>query len=164
MIKYSRGLVIEVLRESFLKVFKDSLVSLVLFGSWARGDAGKWSDIDVLVVLEELPNDRFVLHKLLDRVEDLARPKLEELGIDPPPPISPIVLDRVSASKPRLLYLDLVTDAVIIYDKDNFFRKVLDKFKDKLRELGAERKRIGKKWYWVLKKDYDFGEVFSLEQ
>jgi hypothetical protein len=28
--------------------------------------------------------------------------------------------------------------------------------------LGAERKRIGKLWYWALKRDYKPGEVIEL--
>jgi len=30
-------------------------------------------------------------------------------------------------------------------------------------ELKAERVRIGKRWYWRLKKDYKFGEVIRIE-
>ena len=31
-------------------------VRVVLFGSQARGDAGPWSDVDLLVVLDDCPN------------------------------------------------------------------------------------------------------------
>jgi len=33
------------------------LVAAVVFGSYARGDFNTWSDIDVLVVSDELPDD-----------------------------------------------------------------------------------------------------------
>ncbi|MEM2206899.1 MAG: nucleotidyltransferase domain-containing protein, partial [Sulfolobales archaeon] len=33
---------------------------------------------------------------------------------------------------------------------------------EKLKELGAERVRCGRKWYWRLKRDYKFGEVIEL--
>ncbi|MEM2744247.1 MAG: nucleotidyltransferase domain-containing protein, partial [Nitrososphaerota archaeon] len=52
---------------------------------------------------------------------------------------------------------------VIIYDKDNFFEKILDRLMQRLKELGAERVWMGKKWYWRLKKDYKFGEVITIE-
>ena len=32
----------------------------------------------------------------------------------------------------------------------------------RLEELGAQRVRLGKRWYWVLKKDYRWGEVIEL--
>ncbi len=34
------------------QLFGDDLIGLVVFGSWARGEAGDRSDVDVLVVLE----------------------------------------------------------------------------------------------------------------
>jgi hypothetical protein len=56
----------------------------------------------------------------------------------------------------------MVMDAVIVFDKGNFFKKILDEIATRLRELGAERKRVGKLWYWVLKKEYKPGEVIEI--
>ena len=56
----------------------------------------------------------------------------------------------------------MVVDAVIVFDRDDFFRKVLDELSSRLLALGAERKRVGKLWYWVLKKDYRPGEVIEI--
>ena len=53
-------------------------------------------------------------------------------------------------------------DAIILYDKNQFFTKILQKLKERLKELGAERVRMGKKWYWVLKKDSKFGDTIEL--
>jgi hypothetical protein len=43
-----------------------------------------------------------------------------------------------------------------------FFRNILDEVAEKLKALGAERKRVGKLWYWVLKKEYRPGEVIEI--
>jgi hypothetical protein len=75
---------------------------------------------------------------------------------------TPIILDVEEARRHRPIYLDMVVDAVIVFDRDNFFRKVLDELSSKLLALGAERRRIGKLWYWVLKKDYRPGEVIEI--
>jgi hypothetical protein len=48
------------------------------------------------------------------------------------------------AKKHRPIHLDMVVDAVIVFDSDNFFRKILDEVAEKLKALGAERKRVGK--------------------
>jgi len=32
-----------------------------------------------------------------------------------------------------------------------------------LDELDSQRVQLGKKWYWILKKDYKFWEVISIE-
>ncbi|MGQ4876153.1 MAG: hypothetical protein ACP6IY_18965 [Promethearchaeia archaeon] len=61
------------------------------------------------------------------------------------------------------LYLDMVDDAVILYDKKNFFNNVLNRLREQLKKLGAKRIYIGKKWYWDLKPDYKFGEDIIIE-
>jgi len=68
----------------------------------------------------------------------------------------------VNARRHRPIYLDMVVDAVIVFDREDFFRKVLDELSSRLLALGAERKRVGKLWYWVLKKDYRPGEVIEI--
>lgn len=75
---------------------------------------------------------------------------------------SPIILDVEEATKNRPIYLDMVIDTVIIYDEGKFMQKVLEGLAEKLKQLGAERKYIGKLWYWVLKKEYKFGEVIEI--
>jgi len=60
----------KVLVEAFLRVFGDRLVSLVLYGSYARGDFREDSDIDLIVVLSSVV-DRYARHLELDRVEEL---------------------------------------------------------------------------------------------
>jgi len=76
--------------------------------------------------------------------------------------LSPVLKTPEEAEKFSPLYLDMVYDAVILYDRNYFFTGILQKLRDRLKELGAERVRMGKKWYWVLKKDSRFGETVEL--
>jgi len=152
----------EALRRAFLEVFGESLVSLVLFGSYARGDYSVDSDVDVLVVLESV-GDRFELHRKLDAVEEALEPifrRLRERGYNPR--LSPYVLSREQASQTRPLYLDMVFDCRILYDKDGFMSKVVERVKRRLEEYGAERVYIGRRYVVVLKRDYRFGDVIEI--
>ena len=45
-------LVLGALRGQFRELYGDRLVKILLYGSQARGDATRWSDIDLLVVLK----------------------------------------------------------------------------------------------------------------
>jgi len=86
---------------------------------------------------------------MLDKVESYLYPVLEYLykkGFNPI--LSPIVYDKSEAAKLRLLYLDLVYDARVLYDPQNFFHEILERMKRKMKEYGSKRKYIGKKWYW----------------
>lgn len=141
----------------------EDLVSVVVYGSVARGEAGRDSDIDILVVARSLPKSMFARQDLFMDVEGKIRDEVEKLEqqgyfID----FSPVLLTPEEAQRTRPLYLDMVEDAIILYDKDSFFANVLARLRARLKELGAERVRRGKLWYWVLKKDYKWGEVMEI--
>ncbi|MFN3286719.1 MAG: nucleotidyltransferase domain-containing protein, partial [bacterium] len=140
-----------------------SLVSAVLFGSVARGEAGPTSDVDLLVVVEGLPASRLGRHDVLAQADEAVEPLLEALRRDGiHTDVYPILKTPEEARRLRLLYLDMVEDAVLLHDRDGFFRSVLDRMRESLRRLGARRLRIGRVRYWDLKPDYRPGEVFEL--
>ena len=156
--------VVDALLKELLRRLQSRLISLVVYGSVARGDARNDSDLDVLVVIEGLPRSRLQRSYMFGEVEDSIKEVLEELwdrGCFIA--ISPVLKTPEEARKISPLYLDMVEDAVIVYDRGGFFQSVLERLRRRLKELGAERVWIGKKWYWRLKKDFKFGEVVSIE-
>jgi predicted nucleotidyltransferase len=46
-------------------------IRIILFGSWARGDARPDSDVDLLVVLPRMAHKRHALAAMLDSLEDV---------------------------------------------------------------------------------------------
>jgi hypothetical protein len=40
--------------------------------------------------------------------------------------------------------LDMTEEAIILYDRDGFFAGILERLRKKLRELGAQRKRMAR--------------------
>lgn len=60
----------EILKEVKAKlqeILGDNLVEVILFGSYARGEASEWSDVDVLVVVKRWPT-----LEELDRIGELS--------------------------------------------------------------------------------------------
>lgn len=142
---------------------RDNLVSVVLFGSVARGEARPESDIDLLVIAETLPEGRFARLRLLEGVDREFEPELQRLRtVTLEPRLTRILKSRAEAARIVPLYLDLVEDARFLYDRDGFFRSVLDRLEVSMRRLGSERRVKGKIRYWVLKPDLKPGEVFEL--
>lgn len=149
--------------QSVKEFYGEKLVSVVVFGSVARGTPNPHSDIDLLIVCKELPQG--VRKRINDflKIEESLNPFLREaqrkgFNIE----ISPVIKTREEVKRGSLLFLDLVEEAKILYDKEDFFTKFLEEFKEKLNKLGAKRIKQGDRWYWVLKPDLQPGEVFEI--
>ncbi len=141
----------------------ERLISVVLFGSVARGEAVPVSDIDLLIVVENPPSGRRARLELLAEADKRLEPKLKELeklGIYTD--FTPIIKSRDEALNFSPLYLDMVEDALILHDQDDFFGQVLTKLKDRLSLLKAKRLKQGQVRYWDLKPDFTPGEEFEL--
>ena len=144
--------------------FGDRLVSVVLYGSVARGDNRKDSDVDLLVVIKDLPKSVTERQELFMEVEKELDDYVERLMDEGYYiTLSPVLKTPEEASRFSPLYMDMTEDAIILFDRDDFFRNVLERVKKRLEELGFERVWISKKaWYWR-KRNYKFGEVIQFD-
>lgn len=132
------------------------LISVVLYGSVARGEARPDSDVDLLLVLEDAPPVYYErLQPILPLLRQLRQqPEWKALrakGIMPE--VNVLILSRQEADQNRLLYLDMIEEARILVDRDNFFQNRLQQLQDRLRELNAKKIQQGEGWYWDLKPD-----------
>lgn len=155
---------LEKLVEALKRRYGDRFFSLVIFGSVARGEMRRDSDVDLLLIIDSISKGRLERQgefmEVEREIEDYLNMLLAEgYFID----FSPIIKTPLEAAKISPLYLDMVEDAVILYDKDGFFKNILERVRNRLRELGSKRIEVGKRWYWILKPDYRFGEVIEIE-
>ncbi len=140
------------------------LSSFAVYGSVARGVAKEHSDIDVLVVSNDLSGS---IGSRIDSFYDIEVRLREELswlkkhGVYTGLSFYP--LREEEAKKTPLLFLDLTEEAIVMYDKNRFVETILTELKARLARLGGRRIFIDKeKWYWDLKPDYKFGEEISI--
>jgi predicted nucleotidyltransferase len=151
------------LLEPFLQevrgAYKSSLTAVAVFGSLARGTAGPDSDVDLLIVAEDLPRGR------LPRVQQFL-PVEEALSARYPAfrtlQLSPIFKTPAEVELGSPLFWDMTEDAILLYDRNGFLQNHLEGVKRRLRELKARRVFKDNAWYWILKGDYKPGEVFEL--
>ena len=143
--------------------YRDRLVSIVVFGSVSRGTAKiNESDIDILVVVEDWKG------KLWDRIAELAgiegelgRTTVHDLLLRWKiwPIIQNYPLSREEAEEFNRIYLDMIFEGVVLYDKDNFITLLLERLRKRLEELGSRRVQFPSgSWYWVLKPSLKAGE------
>jgi predicted nucleotidyltransferase len=149
--------------EALKKQLGKSLVAVVLFGSVARREAVRHSDIDLLVVVSGLPKSRLARQRYLERADALLEDRLQALrrqGVLTD--FVPVLKTPQEAAQVTPLYFDLLHDALILYEREGFFSAVLERLRESFHRLGARRVRQGEIRYWELKPDYTPGEVFEL--
>lgn len=148
-----------IFKQLLLERFEDNLISLILFGSVARGTAGKESDIDLLIILKDAPD---VYYERLEPVIDIEL-KLRESASDAAPIFSCMILSEKEAMENRNIFLDMIDSSIILYDINNFFKNRLKELKNRLLQLGSKKVVLeDKTWYWNLKPDMAAGEVIEL--
>ena len=139
------------------------LVAAAVFGSVGRGTPRHDSDVDLLLVVRDLPRGRVSRVEEFLPVETRLAPVLtaKEPGCVPIA-ISPVFKtpEEVEAGSP--LYLDMVEDTRILVDPEGFLAGYLERLRVRLRVLGARRIRRGNAWYWELKPDLKPGEIFAI--
>lgn len=136
------------------------VTSFAVYGSVARGNASANSDIDVLLISQDLQGSLGSRIEGLYMVEKALEDELSWLrkhGFHTGFSFYPLRMEE--AQRLPSLFLDLTEDAVILQDRNRFLEKTLAEFKVKLLRLGAKRIFTDKEhWYWDLKPDYKFGE------
>jgi len=139
------------------------LVSLAVFGSVGRGVPRPDSDIDLLLVIRDLPSGRLQRAAEFHSIETGLAPAFAQLaktGLHVE--LSPVFKTPEEVQSGSPLFLDMVDDARILVDQDDFLKQALQNLKDRLEKLGARRIWQGDAWYWDLKPDYQPGEVFEI--
>lgn len=152
--------------QKYLELVKTSfgkdLVSVCVFGSVARGRAKPTSDIDILLIADNLPetlNKRMTklheIHLTLKKTESYKCLKNKQRNGS----ITEFVFSRDEIKNHPPILLDIIDDGIILYDRESFLRSVLDDIRKRLKELGSKKIVINEdKWFWVLKPDIKFGE------
>jgi predicted nucleotidyltransferase len=136
--------------------FGPDLVSVVLFGSWARGEGRTESDLDLLVIIRGLAGGRFERYQ---PVRELAQGVSEELADR----LSLIVSTPEGAEHVKPYYLGMLSGHVLLHDAGGFFAAVLGRLQRRLQELGARRYVDEDGYeYWDLKPDWKPGDVVTL--
>lgn len=128
--------------EAFQAGLGDNLVSLVLFGSRARGSVRPESDWDLLVITTGLPNKILKRNRSLLALLPLSwRCRVSVLAK------TPVEFEAVLSS----LYLDIALDGVVLYDRHGYIQEKLGYIQRRIKQMGLKRQKINEDWLWSWK-------------
>lgn len=153
--------------EIAMDYYKDSLISIVVYGSVGRGKFTGCSDIDLLIVISSSSDSILgrihVFHdNVISKVEQTEEYK-RLIDKKLPYRIMPIVYIVEGLRNHPPLMLDMTEDSVILFDRDDIFLKEIENIKERMRVLGSKRVFLENgSWYWILKPDIKWGEIVKI--
>jgi predicted nucleotidyltransferase len=128
--------------ECYEEYLGEDLISLVLFGSHARGEAKKTSDLDLFLVAKGLPAKPF--KRVLYVRAPLKGQFKEKICLIAKTP------DEIRSAFPSL-FLDVFSDGISLFDKEGFFEMLKTRVGEIIVEAGLERKKDSGEYYWEWK-------------
>jgi len=105
---------------------------VILFGSYVRGDYTDESDVDILVVSDELPRDP---RQAFEALFDPENPKVVPIGMN-----TEVFLSKLAEGEPFIL--EVIEDGKPLCADREFYDRVMKLF----REVRANYVRRGRAW------------------
>jgi predicted nucleotidyltransferase len=145
--------------EAYKTHLGDKLISIILFGSRARGDYNESSDFDILIIASSLPE------RHLARMGYIRTPLLnfeEKVSIIAKTP------EEFDSCFPPL-YLDMAIDGKILIDKERFMEARLKKIKKIIENSTLNRVKKDDELFWRWKSpkkpgwELDWGGVVEIK-
>lgn len=131
--------------EEFLRLLKaefgDRLVSILVIGSVARGMARPDSDVDVCLVIRDLPISRYRRRQLLTRVLDRLRESAASVELTRrgyTPDIAAVLYTPEDLRETKPIFLDWVEEGVLLQD-DGALQTSLNRLRVRMKELGCRK-------------------------
>lgn len=156
---------------SFLQVFlkklennmKNNLLSVVLYGSVARGKAQRGSDIDLLILYRNGDFDTGEVYAVSVIESRESREYRALFKKDIYGEISPLFMTREELSSNPLILLDIMEEGIILFERNYCFTKMLKKMRKEIKKMGSRKVSLPDgSWYWELKPGWKPGELIEV--
>jgi uncharacterized protein len=121
------------------------------------------SDIDILIVIDPLPDGRLRRVEEFDNVQVLLRTRLASAasrGVHTR--LAPILKTPAELEYGSPILIDMTEHVRILFDPQAVLVRRLERLRQRLVELGSRKVQRDGGYYWILKPDYKPGDVIEL--
>ena len=127
------------LTDRLVEKLKYNLVSIILYGSVARDEADKYSDMDIIVITRKSEKDDEI-HRICDNVSDIFSERLETRALD----------KKELEERYRLgddFLINVMKDGIVVYDPEGYYSNFLSRGIPKVsKELINKKLEKAHKW------------------
>ena len=133
------SIVLDSMVQGLRREFGEHLISIVVYGSYAREAATRGSDIDLLIIVKSLPRDWQSIHRLEDKLMLKGRQfgKRFQITLVTPGDVS----DSVEYAAPMILEIHNAHKTVL--DQGNFFKDCMEHMEHIISERGIRMRKPG---------------------
>ncbi|MBO3803993.1 MAG: nucleotidyltransferase domain-containing protein [Candidatus Brockarchaeota archaeon] len=135
---------LEVVRK--IAVDNQFIAGIILFGSAARGEEEEKSDLDLIVLWENLnvdPGKRHAhIYSVISKYFPYNKPTVLEMEYS----------GFLNIKKATPLVVNIIWDGVVLYDRHGKLKDFMSNARDQLVAKGLVRRKAGKYYYWELPK------------
>jgi len=138
--------------ERIIEYYANSLLGLAIFGSYARGENRKNSDLDLLIILKEAQSLSGRIREFVENVELALEPLGQQLyeNEDILCELSPYILEKEESLKFQPIYFDLAEHNKILFDPEGIISRIIKSTKSLMKEYGAKKSVLGNFWEWKI--------------
>lgn len=117
-----------------LKASPIRVISAVIYGSWAKGTQTPDSDMDILIISEEVNPKR---HRRTSEIADLKRCLFVGFPLD----ILLLTPDEAISNfqNHNPLFLDIAVEGIVLIDSNDFVRKLMEETREYIRQRKIEK-------------------------
>ncbi len=161
---HAREALCTAIRDATVVAYGERLISLAVFGSWARGSATPASDLDLLGRAEPLPPSRMKRVRGFRPVADATQAVRSCVWSDQNAEVelSPVFKTPVELAAGSPLYLDMTLWRVVLFDRGGVLATFLEGLRGRMQALGSRRIPFKGGAFWDYKPDFRPGDVVEL--
>lgn len=142
---------------------KIGLVGVLQFGSTLKKPIKKETDLDILLIFDELPSNKYDQFKLTLNMEDQLNSDLKKIknhNIQ-----CSFILKKVSQlDHLSPFYLDFIDTSRIWLDPYNHLGNLIADIKNWIEKNGSKKIKKGNLWYWIYSPDHTIPVNFKFER